>query len=181
MPARIAGARYRLVFEDRWRVFDAGWVGQPRVVDPDRPRRRSQYVRRGLATVRRLPERHRRLSLRKIFSYRDFEAWMKGRRETDPSRAHVERLGETGRRPLPGPVRAAEIDVFEGYGHHPRVFTGTIHHDSAVRVCPSPPGGDSSKNWQPRRLDLTKRLHTSAMRCMAARLTWFLDQRTVLS
>ena len=74
---------------------------------------------------------------------------------------------------------SAEIDVFEGYGNHPRVFTGTIHRNSCG--CYGEPNEINANNWQPRRVNLTRRFHTYAMRWTPARVTWFLDQRRIMS
>ena len=42
---------------------------------------------------------------------------------------------------------SAEIDVFEGYGNHLDVFTGTIHRNSCD--CYGEPSPMNSNNWQP--------------------------------
>jgi Glycosyl hydrolases family 16 len=188
-PGPIAGRGYRVVFVDtferlRRRVWDnREWWNTP-------PPRGSQYVRRGvLHLVSRRSDGYpshiavTTFSSQKVFRYGYFEArmkWTKGNGSWPGfwmiSNAWAKRGGDCSR-----PVRAAEIDVFEGYGNHPRVFTGTIHRHSAVHVCPSPPDAINSNNWQPQRVDLTRRFHTYAMRWTPARVTWFLDERKIMS
>jgi Glycosyl hydrolases family 16 len=188
-PGPIAGRGYRVVFEDpfkrlRRRVWDnREWWNTP-------PPSRSQYVRRGvLHLVSRRSDGYpshiavTTFSSRKTFKFGYFEArmkWTKGNGSW-PGFWMLSNAWARGPGDCSSPARAAEIDVFEGYGNHPRVFTGTIHRNSAEQECASPPNEINSNNWQPRRVDLTKRFHTYAMRWTPARVTWFLDQRRVMS
>jgi hypothetical protein len=187
-PAPIAGRGYRVVFEDpfkrlRRRVWDnREWYSPP-------PPARSQYVRRGvLHLVSRRSQGFRNIAVttfssRKLFRFGYFEARMKWTRGNGswPGFWMLSNAWARGPGDCSSPARAAEIDVFEGYGNHPRVFTGTIHRNSATHVCPSPPNAINSNNWQPRRVNLTRRFHTYAMRWTPARVTWFLDQRRIMS
>jgi hypothetical protein len=188
-PAPIAGRGYRVVFVDtfqrlRRRVWDnREWWNTP-------PPPGSQFVRRGvLHLVSRRSQGYpshiavTTFSSRKVFRYGYFEArmkWTKGNGSWPGfwmiSNAWARADGDCSRS-----ARAAEIDVFEGHGNHPRVFTGTIHRHSAVHVCPSPTDAINANNWQPRRVDLTARFHTYAVRWTPTRVTWFLDQRRVMS
>lgn len=188
-PAPIAGHGYRVVFVDtfarlRRRVWDnREWWNTP-------PPPGSQYVRNGVFhLVSRRSQGYpsniaaTTFSSQKVFRYGYFEArmkWTKGNGAWPVfwlmSNAWARSDGDCSR-----PARAAEIDVFEGYGNHPRVFTGTIHRNSAGHVCPSPPDAINANNWQPRNVDLTARFHTYSMRWTPARVTWYLDQRRVMS
>ena len=187
-PRPIRGRGYRVVFKDtfqrlRRRVWDnREWWNTP-------PPRRSQYVRRGvLHLVSRRSQGYENIAVttfssRKIFKYGYFEARMKFTKGVASwpafwllSNAWARAGGDCSRS-----ARAAEIDIFEGYGHYPRVFTGTIHRHSATHVCPSPPDAINSNNWQPQRADLTRRFHTYAARWTPRRVTWFLDQRRMMS
>ena len=69
--------------------------------------------------------------------------------------------------------------MFEGWWEPPTVFTGTIHRNSCG--CYGEPNEFNANNWQPRRVNLTRRFHTYAMRWTPARVTWFLDQRRIMS
>lgn len=187
-PAPIAGRGYRVVFVDtfrrlRRRVWDnREWWNTP-------PPRRSQYVRRGiLHLVSRRSQGYpshiavTTFSSQKVFKHGYFEARMKWTRGNGSWPGFWMLSNAWARKGADDcSSAAAEIDVFEGYGSHPRVFTGTIHRNSGVHVCPSPPDAINSNNWQPRRIDLTTRFHTYAVRWTPRRVTWFLDQRRVMS
>ena len=189
-PPPIAGRGYRVVFVDsftrlRRRVWDNHeWWNTP-------PPPRSQYVRNGVFhLVSRRSQGYpsniaaTTFSSRKVFRYGYFEArmkWTKGNGAWPVFWLMSNAWARAGPNVCSTAIRAAEIDVFEGYGNHPRVFTGTIHRHSAGHVCPSPPDAINPNNWQPRNVDLTARFHTYAMRWTPARVTWYLDQRRVMS
>jgi hypothetical protein len=189
-PAPIAGRGYRVVFEDpfnrlRRRVWDnREWWNTP-------PPRRSQYVRDGVFhLVSRRSDSYpshiaaTTFSSQKIFKYGYFEArmkWTKGNGSWPGFWMISNAWAKAGPDVCSTAVRAAEIDVFEGYGNHPRVFTGTIHRNSAEHICNSPSNAINSNNWHPQRFDLTRRFHTYAMRWTPTRVTWFLDQRRLMS
>jgi beta-glucanase (GH16 family) len=154
------------------------------------PPRRSQYVRRGvLHLVSRRSQDYENIAVttfssQKAFKYGYFEArmkWTKGNGAWPAFWLLSNAWARRGADDCSLGVRAAEIDVFEGYGNHPRVFTGTIHRHSAVHICPSPSDAINANNWQPQRFDLTRRFRTYAMRWTPARVTWYLDQRKVMS
>jgi Glycosyl hydrolases family 16 len=189
-PAPIRGHGYRVVFKDtfrklRRRVWDnREWWNTP-------PPQRSQYVRRG--TLHLVSRRSQgfpshiavtTFSSQKTFKHGYFEArmkWTKGNGSWPGFWLMSNAWARAGADVCSTGTRAAEIDVFEGYGNHPRVFTGTIHRHSAGHVCPSPPDEINSNNWQPGRIDLTRRFHTYAMRWTPSRVTWYLDQRKIMS
>ena len=188
-PRPIAGRGYRLVFADpfkrlRRRVWDnREWWNTP-------PPRRSQYVRRGvLHLVSRRSQGYENIAVttfssRKIFKFGYFEArmkWTKGVASWPAFWLLSNAWARRGGNDCSLGIRAAELDVFEGYGHYPRVFTGTIHRHSATHVCPSPPDAINSNNWQPQRADLTRRFHTYAARWTPRRVTWYVDQRRMMS
>ena len=188
-PPPIAGRGYRAVFVDTFTRLRRGvWDNREWWNTPPPPG--SQYVRNGVFhLVSRRSQGYQSniaattFSSQKVFRYGYFEArmkWTKGNGAWPVfwlmSNAWARSEGDCSR-----PARAAELDVFEGYGNHPRVFTGTIHRNSAVHVCPSPPDAINGNNWQPRNVDLTARFHTYAMRWTPARVTWYLDQRKVMS
>jgi beta-glucanase (GH16 family) len=184
-PRPIAGRGYRVVFVDRFiwlrrNVWDnREWWNTP-------PPRRSQYVRNGiLHLVSRRSQGYQShiaattFSSQRIFKFGYFEArmkWTKGNGSWPGFWLMSNAWARTGNCATP----AAEIDVFEGFGNHPRVFTGTIHRNSADWLCP-PTNKINANHWQPRRVDLTARFHTYAMRWTPARVTWYLDQRKVMS
>lgn len=186
-PGPIAGRGYRLVFKDtfrrlRRRVWDnREWWNTP-------PPRRSQYVRNGiLHLVSRRSQGYpshiavTTFSSQKIFRYGYFEArmkWTKGNGSW-PGFWMISNAWARGGADDCS-TAAAEIDVFEGYGNHPRVFTGAIHRNSGDWLCP-PEDEINQNSWQPQRVDLTRRFHTYAMRWTPARVTWFLDQRRIMS
>jgi glycosyl hydrolase family 16 len=75
---------------------------------------------------------------------------------------------------------AGELDVFEGYGNHTDVFTGTVHRNS----CDCYGVGDSQNenNWQPQKgLDLAAHWHIYAVKWTRSLLSWYLDGREIMS
>ena len=74
---------------------------------------------------------------------------------------------------------SAEIDVFEGYGNHLDVFTGTIHRNSCD--CYGEPSRSNSNNWQPQPgMDLSG-WHVYAARWTGTAVTWYVDGRRIMS
>jgi Glycosyl hydrolases family 16 len=184
-PGPIAGRGYRVVFVDRFRrlrrkVWDNHeWWNTP-------PPRRSQYVRNGIFhLVSRRSQGYpsnisaTTFSSQKVFKFGYFEArmrWTKGNGSWPGFWLMSNAWAKTGNCATP----SAEIDVFEGFGSYPNVFTGTIHRNSADWLCP-PTDEINANQWQPQGVDLTARFHTYAMRWTPARVTWYLDQRKVMS
>ena len=80
--------------------------------------------------------------------------------------------------PLPTCL-SAEIDVFEGYGNHLNVFTGTIHRNSCG--CYGAPSAMNSNNWQPQPGMNMSAWHVYAARWTATNVTWYLDNRMIMS
>jgi Glycosyl hydrolases family 16 len=74
---------------------------------------------------------------------------------------------------------SAEIDVFEGYGNHLNVFTGTIHRNSCE--CYGAPSAMNSNNWQPQPGMNLSTWHVYAARWTATNVTWYLDNRMIMS
>ena len=74
------------------------------------------------------------------------------------------------------PGYAGEIDVFEGQGTEPSVFYGTVHKDSAC-------GDDqqNGNNYQPVGVDLTAGFHTYAALWTSTTITWYLDDKPLMS
>ena len=81
------------------------------------------------------------------------------------------------RAPKPTCRRRSTCSRATGTTHE--VFTGTIHRNSCE--CYGEPNEINANNWQPRRVNLTRRFHTYAMRWTPTRVTWFLDQRRIMS
>ena len=188
-PRAIRGDGYRVEFKDtfkklRRRVWDRSeWWNTERF-------RRSQYVKKGvLHLVSRRSQGYptniavTTFRAHKLFKFGYFEARMKWTRGNGSwpgfwmiSNAWARANGDCSRG-----ARAAEIDVFEGSGSDPRVFTGTIHRNSADGICQPPVNAINDNNWHPQRKNLTRRFHTYAMRWTPQRVTWFLDQRRMMS
>ena len=74
---------------------------------------------------------------------------------------------------------SAEIDVFEGYGNHLNVFTGTIHRNSCG--CYGEPSQMNSNNWQPQPGMNLSGWHVYAARWTTANVSWYLDGRLIMS
>jgi Glycosyl hydrolases family 16 len=74
---------------------------------------------------------------------------------------------------------SAEIDVFEGYGNHLDVFTGSIHRNSCG--CYGEPSQMNSNNWQPQPGMNLSGWHVYAARWTSANVTWYLDGRLIMS
>jgi Glycosyl hydrolases family 16 len=74
---------------------------------------------------------------------------------------------------------SAEIDVFEGYGNHLDVFTGTIHRNSCD--CYGEPSAMNSNNWQPQPGTNMAAWHVYAVRWTSTNVTWYLDGRLIMS
>jgi hypothetical protein len=73
---------------------------------------------------------------------------------------------------------SAELDVFEGYGGNPDVFTGTLHRNSCG--CYGVADTQTSNNWQPMGFDMSQ-WHTVAARWTATQITWYVDGVAVMS
>jgi Glycosyl hydrolases family 16 len=189
-PAPIRGRGYRVVFKDtfrnlRRRVWDnREWWNTP-------PPPRSQYVRNGILHLvsRRSQGFQSNIAVttfksQKVFRYGYFEArmkWTKGNGSWPAFRLMSNAWARRGADNCSLGIRAAEIDIFEGYGQYPRVFNGAIHRNSGDFVC-SPPADEFNPNsWQPQGFDLTRRFHTYAARWTPTRVTWYLDQRRIMS
>jgi len=74
---------------------------------------------------------------------------------------------------------SAEIDVFEGYGNHLDVFTGTIHRNSCG--CYGEPSQMNANNWQPQPSMNLSGWHVYAARWTSTDVTWYLDGRRIMS
>jgi hypothetical protein len=68
---------------------------------------------------------------------------------------------------------SAELDVFEGYGHYPKVFTGTLHRNT--RGFYGVPDSFNSNNWQPQPFRLADSWHTYAALWTATEVRWYVD------
>jgi hypothetical protein len=189
-PRPIRGDGYRVVFKDtfkklRRRVWDnREWWNH-------RPPRRSQYVRRGVLNLvsRRSQGFESNIAVttfrsHKIFKHGYFEArikWTKGNGSWPAFWLMSNAWARRGADNCSLGIRAAEIDIFEGYGQYPRVFNGAIHRNSGDFVCSPPTDAFNSNSFQPQRFDLTRRFHTYAARWTPRRVTWYLDQRRMMS
>jgi Glycosyl hydrolases family 16 len=74
---------------------------------------------------------------------------------------------------------SAEIDVFEGYGNHLDVFTGSIHRNSCN--CYGQSDRMNTNNWQPQPGMNLSGWHTYAARWTSTEVTWYLDDRRIMS
>jgi Glycosyl hydrolases family 16 len=74
---------------------------------------------------------------------------------------------------------SAEIDVFEGYGNHLNVFTGSIHRNSCN--CYGEPSRMNSNNWQPQPGMNLSGWHVYGARWTSTNVTWYLDGRHIMS
>jgi hypothetical protein len=74
---------------------------------------------------------------------------------------------------------SAEIDVFEGYGNHLDVFTGAIHRNSCD--CYGEPSRMNSNNLQPQPGTNLSGWHVYAVRWTSTDVTWYLDDRRIMS
>jgi Glycosyl hydrolases family 16 len=70
---------------------------------------------------------------------------------------------------------SAELDVFEGYGNHPDVFTGTVHRNSCN--CYGVNDDQNSNNWQPQAAgtNLSSDWHVYAVKWAGSQVAWYLD------
>jgi Glycosyl hydrolases family 16 len=68
---------------------------------------------------------------------------------------------------------SAELDVFEGYGYYPNVFTGTLHRNSSGSY--GVPNQQNSNNWQPQSFRLADSWHTYAALWTATEVRWYVD------
>jgi glycosyl hydrolase family 16 len=76
---------------------------------------------------------------------------------------------------------SAELDVFEGYGNHLNVFTGTVHRNSSNDY-----GVEDDQNgnsWQPTRRwpNLAAKWHVYAAKWTEKTITWYVDGRRIMS
>jgi Glycosyl hydrolases family 16/Bacterial TSP3 repeat len=75
-------------------------------------------------------------------------------------------------------TQAGEIDVMEGQGSEPNVLYGTVH--SNTNGC-APGDAQNGNNWQPVDADLTTAFHTYAALWTPTTITWYLDDKLIMS
>jgi Glycosyl hydrolases family 16 len=68
---------------------------------------------------------------------------------------------------------ASELDVFEGYGRYPNVFTGTLHRNSSNQYGFS--NQTNSNSWQPKGFRLADGWHTYSALWTATEVRWYVD------
>jgi beta-glucanase (GH16 family) len=76
---------------------------------------------------------------------------------------------------------SAELDVFEGYGNHVNVFTGTVHRNSSSAYGVN--DDQNSNNWHPLATgkNLARSWHVYAAKWTSRRVTWYLDGHRMMS
>ena len=193
MPSPIAGKGYRQVFGNEFNSLNRGvwddhiWYDDP----PGRAWAPTHYVHGGILNlVSRRNDRYpgcdsncypistaTTFSSRKSFQHGYFEArirWTKGAGSWPAFWLISTGWAKTGSCATP----SGELDVMEGQGIEPTVLYGTIHKDSAGRC-----GGDvqNDNNYQPVGTDLTKAFHTYAALWTASKVSWYLDNRLIMS
>ena len=193
VPPPIAGKGYHHVFDNEFNSFNRAiwddhiWYDDP----PGRAWAPTQYVRGGILNlVSRRNDRYpgcdsncypiitaTTFSSRKSFQYGYFEArmrWTKGTGSWPAFWLISTAWARTGSCSTP----SGELDVMEGQGSEPTVLYGTIHKESAGRC-----GGDdqNDNNYQPVGVDLTKAFHTYAALWTATKVSWYLDNRLIMS
>jgi Glycosyl hydrolases family 16 len=188
-PRPIRGDGYSVVFKDTFRKLRRR-VWDNREWWNVRPPRRSQYVRNGkLNLVSRRSQGYENITMttfssHKVFKFGYFEArikWTKGIGSWPAFWLMSNAWARRGANDCSLGIRAAEIDIFEGYGQYPRVFNGAIHRNSGDFICSPPTDEFNPNSFQPQGFDLTRRFHTYAARWTPTRVTWFLDQRRMMS
>jgi hypothetical protein len=75
-------------------------------------------------------------------------------------------------------TQAGEIDVMEGQGSEPNVLYGTVH--SNTNGC-APEDDQNGNNYQPLDADLTAGFHTYAALWTPTAISWFLDDKLIMS
>ena len=68
---------------------------------------------------------------------------------------------------------SSELDVFEGYGRYPGVFTGTLHRNSCG--CYNEPNRTNGNSWQPQGSRVADSWHTYAALWTQTEVRWYLD------
>jgi beta-glucanase (GH16 family) len=72
------------------------------------------------------------------------------------------------------------LDVFEGYGNHLDVFTGTLHRNSCN--CYGVSDTQTANNWQPRPAGTNMSdWHVYAVKWTTTGVSWYLDGNLVMS
>lgn len=74
---------------------------------------------------------------------------------------------------------SAELDVFEGYGNHLNVFTGTVHRNSCG--CYGVDDDQNGNNWQPQTGVNMSDWHTYGLKWTPTTLSWYLDDRLIMT
>ena len=195
VPRPVAGEGYRLRFSDCFRTLSRRVWCSNQWWEP-RPPLGTQYVRDGvLHLVRRRSDGYPNVTLSsepcgqarpKSFRQGYFEARMRwtGVRGSGPafwllSTAHATNPNWPRPACSQPTCLSAEIDVFEGYGNHRNVFTGTIHRNSCD--CYGEPSQMNSNNWHPQPGMNLSRWHRYAARWTSTNVTWYLDGRRIMS
>jgi beta-glucanase (GH16 family) len=202
-PGPIAGQGYNRVFADEFNTLDRStwcnklhWESQPAA--------NSQFVQDGiLHLVRRRSQNFQNTTMStepmcgqanpKTFTTGYFEARMRwpGVRGSGPAFWMTsERSNGNPAYPSINPYceqhglsRAeclgSELDVFEGYGAHPNVFTGTLHRNSSGQY--GEPNAKNNNGWQPQPFRLADNWHTYAAKWTPTEVTWYVDGRATHS
>lgn len=193
VPPPIVGKGYREVFGNEFNSLNRAvwddhiWYDDP----PERAWAPTQYVHGGILNlVSRRNDQYpgcqsncypmvttTTFSSRKSFQYGYFEArmrWTKGAGSWPAFWLISTGWAKTGSCATP----SGELDVMEGQGTEPTVLYGTIHKDSAGRC-----GGDdqNDNNYHNVGIDLTKGFHTYAALWTASKVSWYLDNRLIMS
>lgn len=73
---------------------------------------------------------------------------------------------------------SAELDVFEGYGSHTDVYTGTLHRNSCG--CYGVSDRQTGNSWQPMGFDMTQ-WHVLAAKWTPTQISWYVDGNLVMN
>jgi beta-glucanase (GH16 family) len=205
VPRPIAGQGYKLRFSDCFSTLSSRvWCSHQWYESP--PRVGTQYVDKSgvLHIVRRRADGYPDNTISsepcgqrapKSFTFGYFAARMRWtgasgsgpafwlfstRHAANPDWPHVNPY--CARHGLPAALcYSAEIDVFEGYGNHLNVFTGTVHRNSCN--CYGVNDEQNSNNWHPLAgvRNLAAGWHTYAAKWTRTSVSWYVDGRLITS
>ena len=197
-PAPIAGQGYKVSFQDEFTSFDQNTWARRQWWEPNSPSGSIYVDPSGSGTLQVVSKRAdgypnvtassepHGSGTGRSFQYGYLEARMRwtGAKGSGPAFWLFSTTHATNPKwpqpACPGPeCLSGEIDVFEGYGHKPNVFTGTIHRNSCG--CYSTPDRINSNNWQPQSFDLSRDWHTYAALWTQTTVSWYLDDRLIMS
>jgi Glycosyl hydrolases family 16 len=199
-PGPIAGQGYSRVFGDEFDALNRGIWCNRQWWEPSPPVN-SQYVDTGiLHLVRKRSQGFQNTTISsepcgqttaKSFKQGYFEARIRGtsavgagpalwlfstRHATNPAWPNVNPYCQQNGLPV-AECHSAELDVYEGYGFWPDVFTGTLHSNSCGCYGVGNQTNAGINSWQPQGFNIHQDWHVFSVLWTTTQVKWYLDEQ----